>query len=158
MSFSAYIIMLGGICAVMVLVELILPMSSVSKYIRGILAIFIVFAIISPIPSMLKKIKIDINSNGSAVLDETFLLELNDQKRKVLEEKIEADAKLKNYDVDVTISTILTGGEMKIIYASVFVNKFDGNKDEATISIKNIVKKYVFLEDDKISVLIGENT
>lgn len=149
--------MLGGICAVMVLIELILPTSSVSKYIRSILAIFIVFAIISPIPNMLKKIKIDINSNGSVVLDENFLQDLSDQKRKMLENSIKSDAKLKNFDIDVTISTILTGGEMKIVYVSVFVNSFEGSEKDAVASIKNIVKKYVSLEDDNISVLIGDS-
>jgi len=155
-SFSAYIIMLGGICAVMVLIELILPESSTSKYIRSIASIFVVFAIIAPVPSMIKNVQTNIGSNGNLILDEAFLQDIAEEKRKLIENNIKSNLKLKEIEVDLTLSMIITEGEMKIVYASVMVNSYMGEQDEVVDCIKNIIKKYVNLSDDNINVIMGD--
>lgn len=155
MSFSAYIIMLGGIAALMVLIELILPESSTGKYIRSIAAIFVVFAIISPIPSMLKNAKLNIGSAGSVILDEAFLIKVGEEKCKVMEEDIKTACLQKDIDANATLSIVLTEGEVKIVYASVVVNSFSGDKGDAETIIKNIVKKYVVLDDNNISIMFS---
>lgn len=157
MSFSAYIIMLGGICALLVLIELILPDSSTSKYIRSIAAIFVVFAIIAPIPSMIKNVKYDIDSSGGLILDEAFLQDIAEQKRKLIEKNIASNLKLEEIDIDITLSMIVTEGEMKIVYASVYVKSFNKEEGQVVKSIKTAIKKYVSLSDDNINIIMGGN-
>ena len=147
--------MLGGICSLIVIIELILPQSSTNKYIKSIAAVFMVIAIISPIPSLIKNIKFSIDSNNSLILDENFLIDINDQKRKLLEKNIQSTLKIKDINVDVTLSVIVTSGEPKYVYATVYVNSFSEDEVKVVGIIKNVVKQYVSIDSDNISVIFG---
>mgnify|MGYP005805768403 FL=1 len=54
-TLSAWILSIAGVVLLSVLVELILPSGSMSKYIKGIFVFIIMFVILSPVPTLLNQ-------------------------------------------------------------------------------------------------------
>lgn len=61
--FSAWLLSLVGIVVIGVLADIILPDGEMSKYVKGIMAVFTVFVIVSPLPNLLNAGSVDINTS-----------------------------------------------------------------------------------------------
>ena len=63
---SAWIISIVGVIALGVLLEIMLPEGKTAKYVRGAFSLLVIFAIASPLPTLIK-------SDFKPVLDESYL-------------------------------------------------------------------------------------
>lgn len=104
---KAYIISILGITLCGVLIDIILPSGSTSKYIKSIYSIFVVAVILNPLITFFAKSKdVDINYNNFET-SQTLIDYINTQKIKSIESTIIEDLKQKG----------LTNIEIKINYA-----------------------------------------
>ena len=101
---SGYILTLLGVILLGVLIDVILPSGSTSKYINGIFTIFVMFAIISPVITWVKT-DYDISSyftNVDIQLNDKLLYSITDSKLNTLEQQIQQQLKQDGYE-DVII-------------------------------------------------------
>ena len=54
MTFSTYLLSIVGISVAGILIEIIMPDGEMQKYVKGVFSIFLIFAIITPIPKLLR--------------------------------------------------------------------------------------------------------
>ena len=78
MDISTYLLSIVGVAILGVIVDLILPSGTVSKYIKGVFALILIFVIISPIPKLINQNWSfnDIFQTSSTEIDEDYLEKL----------------------------------------------------------------------------------
>ena len=114
-NFSSWVLSIIGVVLISVIVEMILPKGSVGKFIKSVLAIFIVFIIVSPIVTFknsnyLEKI-FDLNS---IEIDVEYVKNVNEQKVIEYQNNIMSVLKESGFlNVDVNIDAEI-GKEIKI--------------------------------------------
>ena len=80
-GFSSWVLSIIGVVLISVIVEMILPKGSVSKFIKSVLAIFIVFVIVSPIATIKDSNYFDKIFNLNAIeIDVNYVKTINEQK------------------------------------------------------------------------------
>jgi len=92
-AFSSYVLSVAGVILLGVLVNMILPEGSMSKYIQNIFAIIVVFVIVSPVANIVNSsFQIsDVVRTSNIALDEQFIMVVNQQKITQLTFIIEKD-------------------------------------------------------------------
>ena len=154
MAVSSWVLSIVGVVVIGVVVELIMPEGSVNKYIKGFLAIFTVFIMISPLTNLTID---DVFSPGDYVLnlDNDFLQEVNEDKAKeyqILLQKTLAEKGYKN--VVVTFDTKSQNGKLEIVSIFVDLTKVVLNEKVENINIynniKNIIKNTIQIDSEDI--------
>lgn len=139
---SGYLLTLLGVILLGVLVDVILPSGSTAKYISGIFSIFVVFVIVSPLLSFIKKgynLK-DYFSSEQIELDDKLLNSFNKTKFSKLESDIEQELADKGYEnVEVSITLNTEGKDLKIDNIQVDITKLVIKAKEENIN------KYVYI-------------
>ena len=81
MDISTYLLSIVGVAILGVIVDLILPSGTVSKYIKGVFALILIFVIISPIPKLINQNWSfnDIFQTSSTEIDEDYLEDIKNQ-------------------------------------------------------------------------------
>ena len=93
-AISAWILGIVGVVVLSIIVDLVMPNGSTSKFIKNIFAFVIVIVILSPIVSFLSKkdIKLeDIFENNNITIQEEFLSSVNQKILNKLQEELEND-------------------------------------------------------------------
>ena len=100
-SFSIYILSIAGATLLTVLVDLVLPSGSTSKYLKGVMALVVIFVIVTPIPKLLKTglsfettSQESINQNLLDTIKEQQILQTQQNLEKALENEGFRDIKL----------------------------------------------------------------
>ncbi len=156
---SAYLLSIVGVVFLLVIIDLILPDSKISKYIKSIAAVFVVAVIASPIVKL-------VNSNwdwhslfvGSEYqIDENILNNINQQNIKVLEDEITNYLTEQGFEgVEVMVNANFTENELKISY--IYVNLCDLVINENLehidyyTKIKELITQQINIEGDKIII------
>lgn len=156
---SAYLLSIVGVVILLVIIDLILPDSKISKYIKSIAAVFVVAVIASPIVKL-------VNSNwdwhslfvGSEYqIDENILNNINQQNIEVLEDEITNYLTEQGFEgVEVMVSANFTENELKISY--IYVNLCDLVINENLehidyyTKIKELITQQINIEGDKIII------
>lgn len=156
---SAYLLSIVGVVILLVIIDLILPDSKISKYIKSIAAVFVVAVIASPIVKL-------VNSNwdwhslfvGSEYqIDENILNNINQQNIEVLEDEITNYLTEQGFEgVEVMISANFIENELKISY--IYVNLCDLVINENLehidyyTKIKELITQQINIEGDKIII------
>ncbi len=84
---SGWIMGVVGVIALATLADILLPEGETAKYIKGFLAIFVVAAIVAPIPFLLNSDSFgDIFDNSSITADEELLEKLQDMQEEEKED------------------------------------------------------------------------
>ena len=139
---SGYLLTLLGVILLGVLVDVILPSGSTAKYISGIFSIFVVFVIVSPLLSFIKKgynLK-DYFSNEQIELDNKLLGSFNKAKFSKLERDIEQELANNGYEnVSVCITLDTEENELKIQTIQVDITKLVIKAKDENIN------KYVYI-------------
>lgn len=125
---KGFVVSIACISILLLLLELFLSEGETKKYIRGILSLVLVVAILSPLSSLLKKdISFDLTSQQT-ITDDSYALSLLDMKLNEKSEKIEiALGRAGISNADVTVSGMLRDNKEEITNVSV-------NLDKAVIS------------------------
>ncbi len=120
-SMSAWIMSIAGVICLSVLVELVLPLGQMNKYVKGIFSFIIILVIISPLPKLLKK-DFDFSSlfgEEQIEIQDEYLYQINLDKVAEMQKQINKDIEACGYlnvsariDSDIFASKI----EIKAIY------------------------------------------
>lgn len=157
MNLSGWLLSIAGISVLSVLIDVILPSGQTNKYIRGIFAFCMVFVIISPISSLVgKDFSLEnIFTPSTIEIEEEFIFQVNRTKLSYFEKQITHD--LQNHHLK-GIKVVVNGDifEIQMQIKNVYVDLSDLviNSENENIDIrktvKEIVLKYVVVEEDKI--------
>lgn len=150
---SSWVLTIVGVIIITVIVEITMPDGNINKYIKGILVIFTVFVMVSPITNLniFGSIK---NSDYDIKLDDSYLGDVNSQIANEYKIIIESKLKTKGYE-NVTIDIDLKDDE-KLEIDAVFVYLCDlvlkSNDESINIynNIKSIIKSVVVVDAEDI--------
>ena len=115
---SGYLLALLGVIILGILIDVIIPSGSTSKYISGIFAIFVLFVMISPVLNF-KKNDYKLSDYFTSVdieLNEKLLYSINDNKFNEIERNIKqqlTDNGYSNIVVDIQFSLVADNVEIK---------------------------------------------
>lgn len=89
MILSGYILSIVGVVILGVIIDLMMAEGQMQKYIKNIFVIFVIFAIISPIPNLLKtNIALPTINSEELSIDKDLLKNINSYKKEQLENDI----------------------------------------------------------------------
>lgn len=155
---SAYLLSVVGVVFLLVVIELILPESKISKYIKSIFSIFIIVVIITPIVKLVKN-DWDWNSiftNVSYDLNQTFLDDIKTQQIVNLERDLENFISKQYNGAKVSISANFNGDDMKINYIFVDLSDLVIKENEQHINyytaVKELVRSQVKIDEERVVV------
>ena len=151
---SSWVLSIVGVVVIGVVVELIMPEGNISKYIKGFLAIFIVFIMISPLTNITID---DVFSPGDYVLnlDNDFLQEVNEDRIREYKLLLQETLSEEGYkDVSITFDTKSKNGKLEIVSIFVDLSKVVLNEKVENINIynniKNIIKNAIQIDSEDI--------
>ena len=152
---SSWVLSLVGVVIITAIVEIILPESNIGKYVKGILALFTIFIMISPVTSV--NIGDLFNSEEyETLIDDDFLTGVNVERVNFY--KTQIIEKLNKNGIDKVVINIdweTNNGVLKI--NNVFVNLCDMviNNSDKNIDIYNNIKKIIIsVVDVKVEDII----
>ena len=151
---SCYLITLLGVILLGVLIDVIIPSGSTSKYISGIFAIVVMFVMISPVLNWIKndyKLS-DYFTSMDIELNERLLYNITDNKFNALESDIEAELTDNGYsNVNIDIQFVLNADNVEITQVLVDLSNLVINENSSNIN------RYVYIRQVVISkVAISE--
>ena len=154
---SGYLLSLLGVIMLGVLVDIILPSGSTSKYISGIFAIVVVFVMISPVLKLVKsdyKLS-DYFTNVDIELNQKLLYSINDNKFNAIETTISnqlADGGYNNVIVDIQFR--LDADNVEITQVLVDLSKLVINQNLVNINryvyIRQVVMEHLMITEEVI--------
>lgn len=155
---SVYLLSVVGVVFLLVVIELVLPESKISKYIKSIFSIFIIVVIITPIVKLVKN-DWDWNSiftNVSYDLNQTFLDDIKTQQIVNLERDLENFISKQYSGAKVSISANFNGDDMKINYIFVDLSDLVIKENEQHINyytaVKELVRSQVKIDEERVVV------
>lgn len=154
---SGYLLSLLGIILLGVLIDVIIPSGSTSKYISGIFAIVVMFVMISPILNFIKsdyKIS-DYFSKADIELNQQLLYTINDNKLNALETDIERELSSNGFSgVDIDIKFNIEADTVKITQVLVDLSKLVINQNSANINryvyVRQVVTSKVAVSEEVV--------
>lgn len=152
---KAYVLSILGIALCGVLIDVIMPSGSTSKYIKSIFSIFVVAVILNPVIKFFAKAKnLDINYTDIEI-NQKLMNYITDQKVEQTKKAIVFELNNKGLsNIDITLNFALENNEL--IYNSCFVNLKNVvyNPTDKHISkyelITEVVKQHTNLNDEVI--------
>lgn len=154
---TEYILKIVGAVVICVLIDLIMPSGKMEKVVKICMSLIIIFIIISPIPSLISKVKNYSLGEGDELIDLSYVKKINLQKIDNLEEKIEAE--LKNYgieNIEIELMCDLSKTEITYLFANIDARSVvldeKASGIDLTEKIKEVVQKYVDIKEENILV------
>ena len=155
--FSSYLLSILGAVLVLTIIDIILPDSNISKYIKSIGAVFLVATICSPIVSIAKNgINLDaLFQDTQYQLNDSCLYQSHMLEANYLADSVEHMLDTQGYhDIEVTIQVLPNTATMEIstIFAD-FGESVLSQNDAHIINyteVKELIAKYIGIEEDKI--------
>jgi hypothetical protein len=157
---SGYLLALLGVIILGVLIDVIIPSGSTSKYISGIFAIFVLFVMISPVLSFIKSdyklsdyfTKVDIELNNK------LLYNINDNKLNVIENEIIKELDSNGYsNVVVDIRFSLVADNVEIQQVLIDLSNLVINTNSANINryvyIRQVVMEHIKVNEEVIEFI-----
>lgn len=155
---SIYLLSIVGVVFLLVVVELVLPDSKISKYIKSIFSIFIVVVIITPIVKLVKN-DWDWNSiftNSQYEINQEFLNDIQNQQIMTFERELQNFIDKEYKGAKVSISANFEGEEMKINYIFVDLSDLVIFENEQHINyytaVKELVRSQVNIDEERVVV------
>ena len=157
-AISAWILGIVGVVVLSIIVDLVMPNGSTSKFIKNIFAFVIVIVILSPIVSFLSKkdIKLeDIFENNNITIQEEFLSSVNQKILNKLQKELENDMEEFGISgVQVGLKANIFEEELNIEQVSIDLKKCVIDENISHIDIKTSILKIVLrkinIEEEKI--------
>ncbi len=157
-AISAWILGIVGVVVLSIIVDLVMPNGSTSKFIKNIFAFVIVIVILSPIVSFLSKkdIKLeDIFENNNITIQEEFLSSVNQKILNKLQKELENDIEEFGISgVQVGLKANIFEEELNIEQVSIDLKKCVIDENISHIDIKTSILKIVLrkinIEEEKI--------
>ncbi len=159
MDISAWVLSICGVCLISVLIDLFMPESNISAFVKNIFNFVIILVVILPLPNVFnyaKNVSFDFKKQD-IVLQEDYLASVNNQKliaaKECIEKQLEEDGFL---NVDVSISADIFEDEMQICAVFVDLGNLVILENVQHINIENkvfdVVLNFVNVEKEKIVI------
>ncbi len=154
---SGYLLTLLGIVLLGVLIEVILPSGTTSKYISGIFSIFVMFVILSPILTWIKsdyKLS-DYFTKTDIQLNEKLLYNINNSKLGEIEQIIIEELNTNGYtNVKIDIQFEMEADNVKITQVLVDLQNLVINQNTVNINkyvyIRQVVMSHIAVTEEVI--------
>ena len=154
---SGYLITLLGVILLGVLVDIILPSGSTSKYISGMFAIFVIFVIITPIINWVKsdyKLN-DYISSSEIELNDKLLQNMYNAKIDAIEDDISLELSRNGYDgVEINIQFNVAADNVEFERVLVDIGNLVINNQASSINkyvyIRQVIMSYVAVTEEVI--------
>lgn len=156
---SIWILSITGVVILSVVVDLVMPSGTTSKFIKNIFAFVIIIVILSPIVSFLsnKDLTLDdfFKQSSSVVVQENFISSVNRQFLNQMQSDIEKTLKangIKQVQVGISADIFKTNLEIEQVSVDLSQVVIDENFSHINIktSIKKIILRFVKVEENKI--------
>lgn len=152
-----------SIVLITVIVDMLLPDSKMSKYIKSVLATITVLVIVMPLPSIIKNgcnFNADSLFNYDYTLDENFLDYANSSKLSYLARGVEDALEEKGFlNVSVEIKGYVETDEIIVEFVTLNIKNLVLESDNEHINkynvLKQLVTEYLYIEEGQ--VIINEN-
>ena len=145
---QTYIISVLGIVVLSVLTEIILPAGQTAKYIKSIIAVFIVYVLVNPIVTFIKSdFDLDNYIDTSTIkVNQTLLFNLYEEQIKVKQDDLENELKEEGYEgVEINL-------EFEIVEEEIIITKAIINIDNLVLTNSNgNINKYQFIRQTVMS-------
>ena len=136
---GSWLLSIVGVVIIGALIDIILPDSSISKYIKSIYAFFIIFVIINPILN-LQNISVNFDEEYKNYIDSEYVEVFNDQTLSFIKENIESQAYYSGLEgVNITIVAHYSANKLII--------------EKVTVFLENVVIRENFEHIDKYQLL-----
>lgn len=154
---SGYLLTLLGIVLLGVLIEVILPSGTTSKYISGIFSIFVMFVILSPILTWIRsdyKLS-DYFTKTDIQLNEKLLYNINNSKLSEIEQVIIEELNTNGYtNVKIDIQFEMEADNVKITQVLVDLQNLVINQNTVNINkyvyIRQVVMSHIAVTEEVI--------
>ena len=154
---SGYLLTLLGVILLGVIVDIVLPSGSTSKYISGIFAIFVMFVIISPVLNWVRSDYKLSNyfTDNEIQLDQKLLYSINSSKLSAIQQSIEQQLSDNGYSgVEIDIQFEMVDDNVKITQVLANINKLVINSPAVNINkyvyIRQVVQQHVAVTEEVI--------
>ncbi|MBQ8431053.1 MAG: stage III sporulation protein AF [Clostridia bacterium] len=145
---QTYIISVLGLVVLSVLTEIILPAGQTAKYIKSIIAVFIVYVLVNPIVTFIKSdFDLDNYIDTSTIkVNQTLLFNLYEEQIKVKQDDLENKLKEEGYEgVEINL-------EFEIVEEEIIITKAIINIDNLVLTNSNgNINKYQFIRQTVMS-------
>ncbi len=158
-AFSSYLIGIVAVVVLSILIDLILPDSKISKYVKSVMAIFVIAVILSPVKNLLNT-PIDWKNeflSSPYVIDTAVLENLNMQNLEFLSKATEEKLKSEGYqNINIDITSDSTKNKISCVYVDLtnLVIKGEANLVDYTTQIKNLISLTLGV-DKEVIILYG---
>lgn len=154
---SGYLLTLLGIVLLGVLIEVILPSGTTSKYISGIFSIFVMFVILSPILTWIRsdyKLS-DYFTKTDVQLNEKLLYNINNSKLSEIEQIVIEELNTNRYtNVKIDIQFEMEADNVKITQVLVDLQNLVINQNSVNINkyvyIRQVVMSHIAVTEEVI--------
>lgn len=156
---SVWILSIIGVVILSVVVDLVMPSGTTSKFIKNIFAFVIIIVILSPIVSFLSNKSLTLEDffkqSSSVVVQDNFISTVNRQLLNQMQNDIEKTLKangIKQVQVGISADIFKTNLEIEQISVDLSQVVIDENFSHINIktSIKKIILRFVKVEEKKI--------
>ena len=154
---SGYLLSLLGVILLGVLVDIILPSGSTSKYISGIFSIVVMFVMISPVINWVKSdYKLTNYFSASDIeLNDKLLYNINNSKFTALEEQIENELTSNGYkNINIDIQFDMVAGNVAITQVLADLTDLVINQNSANINryvyVRQVVMSHIAVTEEVI--------
>lgn len=151
---SVYLLSIVGVTLLSVILDLVLPSGQVNKYIKGVMALVVVFVIVSPLPKLING-QIDIKSLWTNSQSTDYSDVINKQTIRTQEKSLENILKQNGFkDVDISIWGDVDSGKLKITYIFVDLSNVVLNEENQRINkyeaIKDLLVKQTGIKEEQV--------
>lgn len=153
---SVYLLSIVGVVVISVVLDLVIPSGQVSKYVKGIMSLVIIFVIASPLPNIIKNgINFSSLFSSTVTLDEEYLETLKTQSITLLENELGqelVDAGITGAELEIWGD--LESGQIKISYIFVQTENVVLSSDLAHIdkyeAIENLLIEKTGVDEEQV--------
>ena len=156
---SGYILKIVAVVLFSVLIDILIPSGKMEKIVKICLSLIIVFVIVSPIPSLISKVKNFAVDDSGQLIDMEYVKKINLKKIDNLEEKIENE--LKSYgieNIEIELMCDPTKTEITYLFCNVDARSVVLNEKAQGINLNEKIIEVVqnFIDIKKENILVYE--
>lgn len=152
---NAWIMSIVGVICLGILLEIVLPEGKTTKYIRGAFSLMVIFVIVAPLPSLLKKDwNFELGDNYFSI-DQSYVDSIQMSYSARLQDEISKYLLSNGYNAEVVVE--MKEGESRIEKLKVCARSNPDISNEAQIiSLKTLLNERFHIDADSIEVYLRE--
>ena len=156
-TLSAWLLSIIGIVIIGVIIDLVMPEGSISKYIKSVFSFIVILIIISPLTKV-DNFNLTLDnfiSNNKIAVDEEYVFSINQKLLDQIRYKIISDSEKSGiHNIDVNFLSEIDDYRLKINEVNIFIGNMVIDKESEHINkyqiLVNIVNTYIKIDKENI--------